>query len=112
MLEEEFQEDFLRKKLANKNLRNAFIALGLLILSGVAFLIGSDSFYLDDSDVLIHALIISFYGLALLSFILTVMTLINSLNAVRKMKDSKNYVAIAITVLILIALGNEILQRL
>jgi len=110
-LNEELQESFL-KKAANKNLKQSFIALGLLILSAVIFFIAVDSFYPGHSDILSQLLIILFYGLMFLAVIVAIMTLVSSFKTIRKSKDNKNYIAIGIAILVLLAGIYEIFQRI
>lgn len=111
LLDEEIQENN-SKKTAKRNLRNSLLALGLLIASGIAFLIGVDSFYPGHSDNLSQILIILFYGLMLFAAIVAILSLVYSFKATKKSKDNKNYIAIGINILVLLALLNEILQRL
>jgi CDP-diglyceride synthetase len=100
------------KKNSKKNLRTSLLSLGLLILSGLSFFFGVDSFYPRHSELLSRTLIILFYGLMLLSAIVAILTLINSFSAIKTSKDSKTYVAIGISIFVLVAIAYEILQRL
>lgn len=106
LLDEEPQENFL-KKAAKKNLRNSLIALVLLILSIVTFLIGADSV---NNNLLSETLVVLFYGLMFIAVALAIITLISSFKAIRKSnKENKNYIAIGIAILILLAVINEVL---
>ena len=111
MIDKELQ-DITAKKNSKKNLKRSLLSLGLLILSALTFLIGIDSFYLGHSDAVSWTLIILFYGLMALSAILAVLTLANSFSTINTTKDNKNYIAIGISILVLLAIANEILQRL
>ena len=111
MTDKEFQ-DITAKMNSKKNLRKSLISLGLLILSGSIFFFAADSFYVGHSHIVSWALIILFYGLMLLSGILAVLTVVNSFNTLKSTKDSKNYVAIGISILVLLAVANEIFKRL
>ena len=111
MTEKEFR-DITAKMTSKKNLRRSLISLGLLILSGSISFFAADSFYLGHSDIVTWTLIILFYGLLLLSAILAVLTIINSISTIKTTKDSKNYIAIGISILVLLAVANDIRQRL
>jgi len=111
MIDKEFQ-DITAKMTSKKNLRKSLISLGLFILSGPIFFFAADSFYLGHSDIVSWTLIILFYGLMLLSAILAVLTVVNSFITLKTTKDSKNYIAIGISILVLLAVAKEILQQL
>jgi len=110
IVDKELQE--IAGKKNSKNLRNSLLSLGLLISSGLSYFLGVDSFYPGHSDVVSWTLIILFYGLMLLSAIVAILTLVNSFNAIKTSKNSKTYVAIGVSIFVLLAIAYEILQRL
>jgi len=111
MIDKDLQDNTAKKN-SKKNLKNSLLSLGFFIFSGLIFFIGTDSFYPGHRDGVSWALIILFYGLLLLSAIFAVLTLANSFSTIRATKDSKNYVAIGICILVLLAIANEIFKRL
>ena len=111
MTDKEFQE-ITAKMTSKKNFRKSLISLGLLILSGPIFFFSFDSFYPGHSSVVSWALIILFYVLISLAAILAILTLVNSFITLKTTKDSKNYIAIGISILVLFAVAKEILQQL
>ena len=111
MTDKEFQ-GITAKMTLKRNLRKSLISLGLFILSGSIFFFAADSFFLGHSKIVSWTLIILFYGLMLLSAILAVLTIVNSFSTLKTTKDSKNYIAIGISILVLLVVANEILQRL
>lgn len=109
-----FEEELLEienKKKATLNLKWAFAGLLFLTLSGIIFLIAMNSFNVGHSNLFSWFLVISHYLLMIVAAIVAMIALKKSLNAVKTFKSNKNYVAIGICILVLAAVGNELLQR-
>jgi Kef-type K+ transport system membrane component KefB len=92
-------------------LRNSLLAMGLLVLSALTFIIGYDSLYSMHSKIVSRTLFVLFYALMILAAIVAVLTLKNCFEVIKTSKDSRNYIAIVICILVLLAIIGDILQR-
>jgi len=100
------------KKNSNKNLKMSIISVGLLIVASITFFLGIDSFYPGHSQIITLTLIVLFYLLMVVAAIVATLTLKKSLDTLKTSKNSKNYIAIGISILVLLIIDYEILQRL
>lgn len=109
MNEQVFQPN--RQTMSNKNLKRSFLSVGLLILSSVIYLLGMDSLYPGLDNTVSWTLIILFYALMAVAALLAVMTFINALSTIKTRKDKRDYIALGISALVLLAIANELLNR-
>jgi len=73
--------------------------------------VAMNSFSVGHSNLLSWFLVISHYFFMIVAAIVAIIAFKRSLAAVKTFKSNKNYVAIGICVLVLAAVGNEILER-
>jgi hypothetical protein len=100
----------IEKKNAIKNLKYSLLALGLLILSALTAFIAADMFY-PGHNILIHwILIFLIIFLAGLAAIIAVLALKKSFTTIKTSHDSKNYFAIGISILVLLAIVSQIIE--
>ena len=111
MLEKELQEINNRDN-AVKNLKYSLLSLGFLILSAIVFFITVDSFHPGRNKAMGWILVILFYGLTILAAVVATVAFKNSFNAIKTYKNNKNYIALAISIVVLLAMLNQMYQRL
>jgi hypothetical protein len=111
MFEDELRE-ITDKADAIKNLKTALLSLGTLILAGSVSYMAMDSFYIGHSNMLTWLFIISSYGFMVLAVAIAVIALRGALTAVRTSRLNRNYFAMAISILVLLAVAVELLKRL
>jgi Kef-type K+ transport system membrane component KefB len=110
LLTDEAQE-LLNKKNAKRNLVISLVSLGILILSALVYMLVLDSFSVDSNRTTIQILILLFYGLMILAGILALISFKRSLSAMQKSNEKGNHIALVISILVVMAVANEILKR-
>ena len=96
-----------------ENLQKALLSLGCLLLSLASYLgIGWLTFPLND--ILYYTLTIAYYLFITMAGILAFVTLGKSFTALATggSKSIKNYIAVAVTIIVLLAFASELLGRL
>lgn len=110
LLTDEAQE-LLNKKNSKKNLIISLVSVGLLILSALAYMLALDSFSVKNDRTYIQVLILLFYGLMVLAGIVALVSFKRSLSAMQKSKEKGNYIALVISIFVVMLVANEILKR-
>lgn len=95
-----------------RNLRDSFIALGLLIASAIVGFIGQDLFMPSGNSVMIWMLIGLALFLMVMSVIYAIITLTRTLKEVKENKSGKSQAAIIVSIVVLVLVAYEILSRL
>jgi hypothetical protein len=111
MFEDELIKIENRKK-ATKNFRLSVVALGLLFLSGLVYFTAIKSFSSPQNRLLSWLLVLLVYALALSSGVVGIMVFKSSIASLYTFRNYKNYIALGLSVFVLVFLANEILRRL
>ncbi|HVY75193.1 MAG TPA: hypothetical protein VG890_10205 [Puia sp.] len=109
MLEEELKEAADHQQ-SVKNLKYALLALGYAILSGLASYIAIDSFSPGAGLFWIRVMIGIYYLLTIVSVIYAFLACRDSVKSLRTNKNYRNYIALAIGVLLLLGVCRQILS--
>jgi len=102
---------FLAKQAA-KNLRNAILAISLWFLSAILAFMVADVIAVGLNRTIGWGLIILYLGMVVSAGLLALYALVGSINANRLVKNRKNYIAMGLSILVLLAVAWEIVSRL
>ena len=111
MLEEEWNK-ITGEALPAKNLKYAILALGYLILAGLAQYIAVDGFGPGASLILIRGLIGAYFILTIVSDVYAFLACRNSIISLRTNTNTKNYIALLLGGLLLLLTAVEIISYL
>ncbi len=99
------------KRKSGKNLMMSLFSAGLLILASVAFFLSIDSGYSGNGRILYLILTVSFNLLTAATAVTAVLALKKSLTVLKASSHSSHYIASGISILVLLLIAYEILQR-
>jgi hypothetical protein len=105
-------EEIPVKRSSGKNLINSLLALGLIMIAQIIYYIIITSVGIASNFILIWLLAVLFYVLPVIAGILAVLTLKRCLQVNKTQRDTKNYVAMGISSVVLLGIANEIWHRL
>lgn len=108
MLEEEIKKIAGQRRPA-KNLKNALLALGYMILAGIALYLVMDSFGPGDHVWLIRVLMGAHIVLTIVAASYAFFACWKSVVSLRTNKDTRNYIALVIGGIVLIAIVKQLL---
>jgi hypothetical protein len=111
MLEEQWKE-IIEQNLTAKNLKYAILALGYLILAGLAQYIAMDGFGPGANLILIRCLIAMFFILTIVSGVYAFLACKNSLKSLRTNKNTRNYIALFLGGILLLLIAAQIINYL
>ncbi|HYE53669.1 MAG TPA: hypothetical protein VD996_02460 [Chitinophagaceae bacterium] len=95
-----------------RNLKDAIIALAILIASGMVGYIAMDMFNPGESETFMYMLIGLSFFLLVFSVILAVVSLVKVQRDLRTDKHNKNYAALVINVAVLALVAYQVASRL
>lgn len=95
-----------------RNLKQSFISLGLLILSGIVGFLSMDMFKPDSSQAIVFIMAGLGFFLMILAVVYAVITLTRTLKDLKENKSSKNQGAVAVCILVLALVAYEVFSRL
>ena len=111
MFEKELIE-IANAKRATRNLRYALIAVGLLIFAGLIMFLIIDSLAPMHNRILTWFLVLVYYGLLAASAIIAIIAFKWSQVGIRTYKNYRNFIALGLSIFVLVMVANEIFQRL
>jgi len=110
MFEEELAEIENRKR-ATRNLKLSIVAVVLSLSWKEMFFLISGSFFSSGTRLALWLLVILFYGIVAASGIVGIIAFKSSIASLYTFRNYKNYVALGLSVFVLVFLANEILLQ-
>ena len=110
MFEEELAEIENRKR-ATRNLKLSIVAVVLSLSWKEMFFLISGSFFSSGTRFALWLLVILFYGIVAASGIVGIIAFKSSIASLYTFRNYKNYVALGLSVFVLVFLANEILLQ-
>lgn len=110
MFEEELAEIENRKR-ATRNLKLSIVAVVLSLSWKEMFFLISGSFFSSGTRLALWLLVILFYGTVAASGIVGIIAFKSSIASLYTFRNYKNYVALGLSVFVLVFLANEILLQ-